>query len=107
MSVASTALMLEYEEVLLRSAMLERAGLAARDALALLDGLCAVCRPTTIRTRWKPQSPDPSDNLVLEAAANGLADTITTFNLRNLRAPAARFGIAAETPADVLRRILS
>jgi hypothetical protein len=56
--------------------------------------------------RWRPQSPDRGDDLVVDAAVNGLADVIATFNLRDLKAPAARFGIVAETPADVLRRIL-
>lgn len=103
--VASTALMLEYEDVLLRPEALEQAGVPARDALAFLDGFCAVCRPVTVRVRWRPQSPDSGDDLVIDAAVNGLADAIAIFNLRDLRAPAARFGIVAEPPADTLRRI--
>ncbi len=103
--VASTALMLEYEEVLLRPQTLERAGVGAHDALGFLDGLCAVCLPVTVRVRWRPQSRDAGDDLVIDAAVNGQADSIATFNLRDLRAPAARFGVAAEPPADILRRI--
>ncbi len=106
LAVASTALMLQYEDVLLRPETLEPAGLSARDALDLLDDLCAACLPVGIDVRWRPQSPDASDDLVIEAAVNGLADAIATFDLRDLREPAARFGIPAETPADVLRRIL-
>ncbi len=104
-AVACTALMLEYEDVLLRPDTLQRAGIAAHDALAFLDGLCAICLPVTVRVRWRPQSPDSSDDLVIDAAVNGLADTLVTFNLRDLRAPAARFGIAAELPAETLRRL--
>ena len=104
-AIASTALMLEYEDVLLRPETLLQAGVPAQDALSLLDGLCSVCRPVTVRVRWRPQSPDGGDDLVIDAAVNGLADAIATFNLRDLRAPAARFGIAAEPPADILRRI--
>ena len=59
----------------------------------------------TVRVRWGPQSPDSGDDLVIDAAVNGLADAIATFNLRDLRAPAARFGIVAELPADLLTRI--
>ena len=106
LAVASTALMLQYEDVLLRPETLEKAGLSARDALDLLDDLCAACLPVAIDVRWRPQSPDAGDDLVIEAAVNGLADVIATYDLRDLRAPAARFGIPAETPADVLRRIL-
>ena len=104
-AVASTALMLQYEEVLLRPGTLERAGVAAGDALAFLDGLCAACLPVAVRVRWRPQSPDGGDDLVVDAAVNGLADAIATFDLRNVRAPPARFDIAAEPPADTLRRI--
>ena len=104
-AVASTALMLQYEDVLLRPETLHRTGIAAHDALGFLDGLCAVCQPVTVRVRWRPQSPDSGDDLVIDAAVNGLADTIVTFNLRDLRAPAARFGIEAEPPADTLRRL--
>ena len=97
--------MLQYEEVLLRPETLSRAGIPAQDALAFLDGFCAICRPVAVRVRWRPQSPDTGDDLVIDAAVNGLADTIATFNLRDLRGPAERFGITAELPADILRRI--
>ena len=104
-AIASTALMLDYEDVLLRPETLARAGVPAQDALGFLGGLCAVCLPVTVRVRWRPQSSDSGDELAIDAAARGLADTIATFNLRDLRVPAARFGIAAELPADILRRI--
>lgn len=105
-AMASTALMLQYEDVLLRPATLDAAGLSAREVLDLLDDLCTVLRPVAIDVSWRPQSPDDGDDLVIEAAVNGLAAVIATFNLKDLREPAARFGIVAETPADVLRRIV-
>lgn len=104
-AVASTALMLQYEDVLLRPETLHKAGIAAHDAVAFLDGLCAVCQPVAVRVRWRPQSPDSGDDLVIDAAVNGLADTIVTFNLRDLRTPAARFGIEARLPIETLRRL--
>ena len=55
-----------------------------------------------VRVCWRPQFPDGDDDLVIDAAVNGLADAIATFDLH---APAARFGIVAEPPAGVLRRI--
>ena len=105
-ALASTALMLQYEDVLLRPETLTAANLAARDVLDLLDDLCAVLRPVAIDISWRPQSPDSGDDLVIDAAVNGLAAVIATFNLKDLREPAARFGIVAETPADLLRRLL-
>ena len=103
--LASTALMLQYEDVLLRPGTLAAARATTRDALDFLDDFCAVCLPVALDVLWRPQSPDGGDDLVLDAAVNGMADTIATFDLRHIRGPAARFGVAAETPADVLRRI--
>ena len=105
-ALASTALMLQYEDVLLRPETLAAAKLSARDVLNLLDDLCAVLRPVAIDISWRTQSPDNGDDLVVDAAVNGLAAVIVTFNLKHLREPAARFGIVAETPADLLRRLL-
>ena len=105
-ALASTALMLQYEDVLLRPETLAAAKLSSRDVLDLRDDLCAVLRPVAIDISWRPQSPDNGDDLVVDAAVNGLAAVIATFNLKHLREPAARFGIVAETPADLLRRLL-
>jgi predicted nucleic acid-binding protein len=100
--VASTALMLEYEAVLLRDETLAAAGASTQDAHTLLDAFCGVCVPAVTDVLWRPLSSDAGDDLVLEAAINGQADVIATFNLRDIRGPAGRFGIRAETPGVVL-----
>lgn len=105
-AVASTALMLQYEDVLTRPATLADASVPASDATDFLDALCGSCVPVAIDVLWRPQSPDPGDDLVIDAAVNGSASLIATYDLRHLRAPAALFGIAAETPAHILRRII-
>ncbi len=43
--------------------------------------------------------------MVLEAAANGRADAIATFNIRDFAGVASEFGIAVLTPAEILRRL--
>lgn len=43
--------------------------------------------------------------MVLEAAANGGADAIVTFNTKDFRLAAPRFGLDLLTPAEALRRI--
>jgi hypothetical protein len=43
--------------------------------------------------------------MVLEAAANGRADAIVTFNHADYGAAPGRFGIEAIGPAEALRRI--
>ncbi len=85
-AIASTALMLEYEDVLLRPETLEQADVSACDALAFLDGFCAVSQPVTVRVRWRPQLPDSGDDLMIDAAVNGLANIVATFNLCDQRA---------------------
>jgi predicted nucleic acid-binding protein len=84
---------------------LHSAANSRRETLDFLDDLCALCEPVFIHVNWRPQTRDPGDEMVIDAAVNGMADAIATFDLRHLRVPAARFGIAAERPADVLRRI--
>ena len=103
--LVSTALLLEYEDVLSRQDTLLAAGLTAGNAENFLDDLCAACDRVVIRVGWRPVSPDPGDDLVLDAAINGVADAIASFDLRHLRTPAARFGIPGMVPADILRRL--
>jgi predicted nucleic acid-binding protein len=47
---------------------------------------------------------DPGDEMVLEAAINGEADALITFNVSDFADPGKRFGIPIMRPADVLRR---
>jgi len=56
---------------------------------------------------WRPQLRDPADEMVLEAAVNGGATAIVTFNARDFGASAAGFGLALLTPSSALRRIRS
>jgi putative PIN family toxin of toxin-antitoxin system len=101
-AVASTALMVEYADVLLRPVTLKAAGMSGREAERFLAAFCGVCKPVPIDIRWRPQTPDQGDELVLEAAINGRAAVIVTFDLRHLEAAARRFGICALRPATVL-----
>lgn len=48
---------------------------------------------------------DPSDEMVLEAAVNGQADMLVTFNVRHFRAIETLFGIPVLTPGEVIRRL--
>ena len=101
----STPLLLEYEAVLTRPALLAMAGVSAEEVLAVLDELAGVCVPVAFDYRWRPQAHDPDDDLVLETAVNGGAETIASFNLADMRSGAQRFGIPVERPGAVLRRI--
>lgn len=96
-------LMLEYEAVLKRPDHLKAAGASASEIDAILDAVSATGKPITSTFSWRPSVADPADEMVLEAAVNGLADIVITFNLRHLGAAARRFGIRAVRPSDAIR----
>ena len=70
-----------------------------------LDTLVDLIQPADVRFRWRPQLRDPGDELVLEAAVNGCADAIVTFNQRDFRPAAGRFGLNIFLPAESIRRL--
>jgi predicted nucleic acid-binding protein len=70
-----------------------------------LDGLAALAEPVSLRFLWRPQLRDPSGEMILEAAVNGGADAIVTFNLRDFGDAPSRFGIEAIKPQEALIRI--
>jgi predicted nucleic acid-binding protein len=43
--------------------------------------------------------------MVLEAAINGRADALVTYNIKHFAAAGERFGIPILRPADVLREV--
>lgn len=61
--------------------------------------------PVALHYRWRPQVPDPGDEMVLEVAINGHADALVTHNIGDFTNAAARFEITLLRPADALRRI--
>ncbi|MBF0305082.1 MAG: putative toxin-antitoxin system toxin component, PIN family [Alphaproteobacteria bacterium] len=103
--VLSTPLLLEYEAVLTRPKVLSMTALSLAETIEVLDELAAICVPVSFDFRWRPSGADPDDELVLETALNGNADAIATFNMRHMAAAAARFGIGAQRPAEILQRI--
>ena len=99
----TTALVLEYEAVCMRS--LADVELSADEVGQLLDFLCQVGRRGVVRFRVRPSLPDPGDELVLEAAVATGSVWIVTHNVRDLAAGAARFGVEVVTPGEALRRL--
>jgi predicted nucleic acid-binding protein len=66
----------------------------------------AMAEPVETHFMWRPQLRDPSDELVLEAAVNGQAAAIVTFNRRrDLGIAPMRFGIAVLSPAEAIRKV--
>jgi putative PIN family toxin of toxin-antitoxin system len=101
----TVALALEYEAICTLAEHRLASGLSASDAALYVDGLIALAEPVRAFFRWRPQLRDPGDELVLEAAVNGQADAIVTFNESHLREARRSFGIEVIRPAEALRRI--
>jgi putative PIN family toxin of toxin-antitoxin system len=103
--VANVALALEYEATCRLAEHRMAAGLTEKQVGIFLDAVLAMADPVETHFMWRPQLRDPGDELVLEAAVNGQAAAIVTFNQRDFGATPATFGIEVLPPAEMLRRI--
>jgi putative PIN family toxin of toxin-antitoxin system len=100
----SVALFIEYEDVLGRPEHEAVHGFDTSEIDLFLAEFAALAEPVEVFFQWRPQTPDPGDECVLEAAVNGRADAIVTFNVRHLEGPARRFGIPVFRPGEYLMR---
>ena len=90
--LATAPLSLEYESVRSRPEHVKAARFSQADLGVFLDAAVALVEPVEAWFLWRPQLRDPGDELVLEAAVNGRADAIATFNRRDFLPVASRFG---------------
>lgn len=104
---ASVPLFLEYEAVLLRPEQLQAANAREDDVLNLLNVLAGLIKPVEIQFLWRPQLRDAADDMVLEAAVNGQASTLVTFNTRDFLPQALSFGLAVYQPGVFLSNLRS
>lgn len=104
--LATPPLFLEYEDVLKRPEQLAASRLSLTDMDTALDALVALIEPIEAHLSWRPQLPDPNDEMVLEAAINGRADALVTYNTAHFRAAARRFGVRLARPADILHEVI-
>lgn len=105
--LVTPALFLEYEAVLKRPHHRLAHGQSLRGIDRFLAALASACEPVEVSFRWRPQLSDPDDEMVLEAAVNGRADGLVTHNLRDFASGAARFGVRALRPGELLKELRS
>jgi putative PIN family toxin of toxin-antitoxin system len=98
----STALLLEYEDVLKRPEMSDF--VSASDVDIFLDGLCTISEFNDIYYLWRLLAKDPNDAFILELAIRVNADFIITYNKKDFPA-AADFDIKLVTPKEFLRYV--
>jgi len=103
--LVTTALFLEYEDVLLRPEHRLVTGMSEKDVERVLAALASAAEPVEVHFRWRPQLRDPTDELVLEAAVNGRANALVTHNVRHFAPAAGRFQLQVLTPQQCLQEI--
>jgi putative PIN family toxin of toxin-antitoxin system len=103
--LATTTLFLEYEDVLARPEQRLVHGLSPEAIDEFLAELAALVEPVEVHFMWRPLGRDPGDEMVLEAAINGRADALVTYNIKHFAAPGYQFGIPILRPADVLEKV--
>jgi len=101
----SVPLALEYEAVCRRAEHRAEAGLTAPQVEVFLDAIIAMAEAVPTHFLWRPQLRDPGDEMVLEAAVNGGADALVTFNVRDYGTSPSRFGVEVLLPREAIARI--
>jgi putative PIN family toxin of toxin-antitoxin system len=103
--LANVALALEYEATCRLPEHYLAAKLDLDEVDVFVDAVLAMAEPVETHFMWRPQLRDPADELVLEAAVNGQAAAIVTFNRRDFGVAPAGFGIQVLTPAEAIMRV--
>jgi predicted nucleic acid-binding protein len=101
----SVALALEYETVCSQAEHRLASGLSDQEVEIFLTALIALAEPVKTHFLWRPQLRDAGDEMVLEAAVNGRADTLITFNVRDFGGAPSRLGIEVLLPREVIGRV--
>src|SRR6202163_3023199 len=104
-ALATPPLFLEYEDVLKRPEHRLARGLAPEAIEEFLAELAALIEPVEVHFQWRPQSGDPNDEMVLEAAINGRAEALVTHNVADFAVAWERFGIRVLSPPELLRKV--
>jgi putative PIN family toxin of toxin-antitoxin system len=99
----STPVFFEYEEVLRRPKQYPH--LTEQDIDDFLDFVASACEHVRINFLWRPQLPDPDDDLILELAVSGRADAIVTFNRRDFIG-SEQFGVRVIGPKELMKETI-
>jgi putative PIN family toxin of toxin-antitoxin system len=102
---ANVALMIEYEAVCLREEHMSAAMLTEKEVRTYLDTIASLVIPVRSHFLWRPQLRDPNDEMVLEAAVNGVARAIVSFNIKDFGDKPAQFGLRLLLPREALGHI--
>ncbi|MBI5651002.1 MAG: PIN domain-containing protein [Chloroflexi bacterium] len=96
----SNALAYEYVDVLARKLSAAR----WQRLEPVLGRLLAQAEFVTIYYSWRPATPDPADEHLVDCAMNANA-ALVTFNVRDFRAAQQALGLRVITPAELLTEL--
>jgi putative PIN family toxin of toxin-antitoxin system len=97
----STALILEYEDVLKRPEL--KISLSHQTIDDILDYLASIALRPRLYYTWRPVVRDPKDDHLLELAWHASCEYIVTYNIRDF-VGSEKFGVKAIRPIDFLQR---
>jgi predicted nucleic acid-binding protein len=103
--LASVPLAMEYEATCSEAEHRLASGLSDLEVDVFVTAVIALSEPVETHFLWRPQLHDPGDEMVLEAAINGHADALVTFNLRDFGIVPSHFGVELLLPREAIRRI--
>jgi predicted nucleic acid-binding protein len=98
----STALVYEYEDVLSR----KLSEIRWQKLQPVLSALLGKVEFTVIYYSWRPTSPDPGDDLVIDCAMNAGA-VVVTSNTRDFQRAKVSLGLQVMTPAELVIKLAS
>ena len=110
--LVTVAMILEYEDVLMRPDSLAATCLTPQQTSDFLDAYLAHAERVAIRRRIRPSIQDRADEIFVEALVNGGGDAIVTFNRRDYMdaderlASQGRTVVPVITPGEALRRLV-
>jgi putative PIN family toxin of toxin-antitoxin system len=96
----SSSLSLEYQDVLSRRFSEEK----WHQARIALNTLFQQVSYTPIYYTWRPTSPDPGDDLVIDCAMNANA-LLVTSNIKDFRKAQSELGLAVMTPLEFVIKL--
>ena len=103
--LVSVPLALEYEAICSKAEHRLASGLSAREVDVFVTAVIVMAEPVVTYFRWRPQLRDPCDEMVLDAAVNGRADALVTFNIRDFGSVPPQFGVELLLPREAIWRI--
>lgn len=97
-----SALFSEYEDVLSRPEIQQRAKYTPIEIETLLDGFLNRCTWARIHYLWRPNLKDEGDNHLVDLAVASNAKWIVTQNIKDLESGELKFGFRSITPEAFL-----